>query len=85
MEHDLAPVDICHAALMDVGRPDLAELVQFSVNDDGSEYLEPLDEVDDEDDWALMLRAEAIALSGRYQRDIAAPASGADRTGKAPS
>jgi len=53
-------VDITHAALLEAGRPDLADLVQFFENDDGSLYLEPMDEVSPAD-LKLMLRAEALA------------------------
>lgn len=53
--------DVAAAALREVGRPDLAELVQFFIDDDGSFYLEPMDEVFGTD-LALMKRAERLAL-----------------------
>jgi hypothetical protein len=52
---------VAHAALLEAGRPDLADLVRFFRNGDGSLYLEPLDEVAG-DDLELMLRAERLAL-----------------------
>jgi len=56
--------NITHAALLEVGRPDLAFLVSWSQDDDGSWYLEPLDDVADAD-LKLMLRAEQVALASR--------------------
>ena len=52
---------IAWAALREIGRDDLAELVQFFINEDGSLYLEPMDEVCDAD-LELMKRAERLAL-----------------------
>jgi hypothetical protein len=48
------------AALREVGRGDLADLVRFYVCGRGW-YLEPLDVIDDADDLALMDRAVDIA------------------------
>lgn len=61
MSEDLV-VDVAHAALLEVGRSDLAELVCGYVDADGSLYLEPLDEVVGAD-LALMERAWSLALS----------------------
>jgi hypothetical protein len=61
-QRGLGVADVCHAALIEAGRPELAELVQFFYDDDGRPYLEPIDDVSDAD-WAVMKRAEELALS----------------------
>ena len=53
--------NIAYAALREVGRDDLADLVCFFIDVDGSVYLEPLDEVTCAD-LALIERAERLAL-----------------------
>lgn len=53
-------VDITYAALLEAGRPDLANLVQFFEDDDGSLYLEPMDEVSDLD---LIVMSKAVFLA----------------------
>lgn len=53
-------VDVTYAALQEVGRPDLANLVQFFEDDDGSPYLEPMDEVSAMD-MEIMDRAVFLA------------------------
>jgi hypothetical protein len=60
--------EVSYGALVEVGRLDLANLVQWFENDDGSLYLEPMDELSP-DDLALMLRAEALALSAISRSD----------------
>lgn len=60
MEADIVTVaNVTHAALLEIGRADLAALVQFFPNGDGSWYLEPLDEVSDAD-YALMCKASTL-------------------------
>lgn len=61
--------EIARAALLEVGRKDLADLLCYHQepdenghcgSPDGPWYLEPLDEVSD-DDYALMLKAHEMA------------------------
>lgn len=55
-----SPADVAFGALLEAGRPDLAELVHVFTNDDGTFYIEPLDEVADPADVALIERAEFL-------------------------
>lgn len=63
--------DVAYAALLEAGRPDLAELVAFHVDDDGTLYLEPLDDVAGAD-LELMLKAEGLALEWQSSADVIA-------------
>lgn len=54
--------DRVHMALMEAGRPDLAELVIVFENDDGTPYVELLDECEP-DEVALIDRAEHLAVT----------------------
>jgi hypothetical protein len=49
-------VNVAHAALLDIGRRDLADVLAVYEDDDGSLYVEPLD------DLAVMDRALALAV-----------------------
>lgn len=53
--------EVAYGALLEVGRRDLADLVMFHLDDDGTPYLEPMDDVAGAD-LELMVRAEALAL-----------------------
>jgi len=56
------PIDVVDAALMDIGRPDLANIVTWFDEDDGlSGYVEVNDDILNEADWAIVDRAEALA------------------------
>lgn len=66
--NDRRPVDVAYAALVEAGRPDLAQLVVWYDDEDDSAwpgatggYLEVNDLVLDEADWALVDKAEVIA------------------------
>ena len=61
LEQGQTAADIASAALLEAGRPDLAQLVQFFLDDACSFYLEPMDEVFGAD-LDLMQRAERLAL-----------------------
>lgn len=52
--------EVARAALLEAGRPDLADIVLAFVDDDGAYYLEPLDDVTDPADLELLDRATAI-------------------------
>ena len=67
----ITPADITYGLLLEAGRPDLAELVSFHTNDDGTFYLEPLDEVTGVD-LELMEKAEALALERISSTDVLA-------------
>ena len=54
------PVDVAHAALLDVGRPDLAALIVWFDDEHGG-YIEVTDEIVSEDDYVLIDRAETLA------------------------
>ena len=58
--NDRRPVDVAYAALVDAGRPDLAQLIVWYDDVDGG-YLEVNDLVLNEADWALVDKAEVIA------------------------
>ena len=53
--------DVAHAALVEVGRPDLAEGFGVWLDEDGTPYLEPFDQLNAAD-FQLMIRAETLAL-----------------------
>lgn len=53
------PVDIAYAALVEVGRRDLANLILW-FDDDGG-YIEVNDEILSDAEWALIDKAEVIA------------------------
>lgn len=53
------PVDVVHAALVEVGRPDLAGLVQWFEDEHGG-YVEVCDEIVSEADYVLIDRAETL-------------------------
>lgn len=53
-------IDVAHAALMEAGRPDLAEIIIGFDDDDGTFYLEVNDDILDEADWALVNKAENL-------------------------
>lgn len=61
--------DVSYGALLEVGRADLALLVQWFIDDDGSFYIEPMEELTS-DDLALMERAERLALSAVQRSDL---------------
>lgn len=52
-------VDVAHAALMEAGRPDLADVIAWFPDDGG--YIEVNTTLLDEPDWELIDRAENIA------------------------
>lgn len=52
---------VSYGALLEAGRPDLALIAAWFTDDDGSIYIEPLDELEG-DDLALVERAERLAL-----------------------
>ena len=54
------PVDVAHAALLDVGRPDLGELIMWFDDEHGG-YIEANGRVLTEAEWALVDRAETLA------------------------
>lgn len=54
--------DVAHAALMEAGRPDLANLLMYFQEDDGTWYLEPMDDANLVD-MELMIRADLIAIA----------------------
>ena len=54
------PVEVAFAALMEVGRRDLALLIQW-FDDDGDGYIEVNDDILSEADWALVDKAETLA------------------------
>ena len=51
--------DVAHAALLEAGRPDLAVEI-IAHEDEGGPYLEYDEDILDEDDWALITKAETI-------------------------
>ena len=51
--------DVAHAALLEAGRPDLADEIITYV-DEGGPYLEFDEDILDEDDWALINKAETL-------------------------
>jgi hypothetical protein len=55
----VTPADVAHAALMEAGRPDLAELIAWFPGDGG--YLEANDDILDEADWSIISKAETLA------------------------
>lgn len=56
---------VAYAALCEVGRRDLADLVLFFTDDDGSLYIEPMEDLN-EADLALMSRAERLACEATH-------------------
>jgi hypothetical protein len=56
---NLHPVDVAHAALMEAGRPDLAETIAWFPECGG--HIEVNTILLDEPDWELIDRAENIA------------------------
>lgn len=56
---EMRPVDVAHAALMEAGRPDLAELIVWFDDEHGG-YIEVTDEIVSEDDYVLIDRAETL-------------------------
>ena len=58
--HPLHPIDVAHAALLEAGRPDLAEWIHGWEDEDGF-YLEYDDDILDESDWAVIDKAETLA------------------------
>ncbi len=60
--NDRRPVDVAYAALVEAGRPDLAQLIVWYDDEvDAGGYLEVNDLILSEDDWALVDKAEVIA------------------------
>lgn len=58
----MTPVDVAHAALMEAGRPDLADVICWFEDEQGG-YIEVADEIMSEDDYVLIDRAETLARS----------------------
>jgi hypothetical protein len=58
--------NMVYAALMEGGRPDLAVNVLVFVEDDGTPYVEPMDELTGID-LAIVEKAESLALEA-YER-----------------
>lgn len=56
---EMRPVDVAHAALMEAGRPDLAELIVWFDDEHGG-YIEVTDEIMSEADYVLIDRAETL-------------------------
>lgn len=56
---EMRPVDVAHAALMEAGRPDLAELIVWFDDEHGG-YIEVTDEIVSEADYVLIDRAETL-------------------------
>lgn len=55
-------VNVAYWALIEAGRPDLAEIIVWFDEDDGNGgYLEVTDHILDEHDWNLVDKAETIA------------------------
>lgn len=61
----MTPIDVAHAALLEAGRPDLADGIIWYCDDseEGGGYIEFNDEILSESDWAIIDRAEALARS----------------------
>ena len=58
--HDeMRPVDVVHSALMEAGRPDLADIIVW-FDDEYGGYVEVTDEIVSEDDYVLIDRAETL-------------------------
>ncbi len=63
------PADVAHAALLEAGRPDLAELVHVFENEDGSPYLEYWDDdLPSDNDRRLMNKAQEIMVEWHWGR-----------------
>lgn len=76
---EMRPVDVAHAALLEAGRPDLAEMIVWFEDDDGDGgYIEVTDFLVDEADYEVIDRAETLGRRfvglGPYPRS-AVPAS----------
>ncbi len=69
----LRPVDVAHAALLEGGRPDLAELITWFDDEHGG-YIEVTDEIMSEADYEVIDRAETLARQviglGPYPREV---------------
>jgi hypothetical protein len=64
MSYELRPVDVAHAVLIESGRPDLAEIIEWwdwEENGETGGFIEVNDDVPDEDDWEVINRAEELA------------------------
>lgn len=57
----MEPIDIAHAALLEAGRPDLADGIHGWDDESDGFYLEFDDDILDESDWAWIDKAETIA------------------------
>lgn len=70
---EMRPVDVAHAALLEAGQPDLAELIVWFDDDEGG-YIEVTDEIVSEDDYVLIDRAETLGRRfiglGPYPRGV---------------
>mgnify|MGYP001769726114 CR=1 FL=1 len=70
---EMRPVDVAHAALMEAGRPDLAELIVWFDDEHGG-YIEVTDEIVSEPDYVLIDRAETLGREfvglGPYPREV---------------
>lgn len=53
-------IDVAHAALMEAGRPDLAESIKGFEDEDGF-YLESDEWILTDDEWDLIIKAEVMA------------------------
>lgn len=53
-------IEVAYGALLEVGRPDLTELIIWYDDDDGG-YLEANDDILSDADWVNVDRAEALA------------------------
>ena len=56
----MTPIDVAHAALMEAGRPDLAEIIVW-IDEDEWSHIEVTDLICGEPEWELIDRAENIA------------------------